>query len=65
MTPLRCACGWERPLISLTTEEGFPPPAHVIPVYHCPRCGAGYVAAEISEERARRILRDLDRLGRT
>jgi len=55
----RCGCGWERPLISLTTLEGPAPPANVIPVYTCPRCGASYVPDEIPDEVARRILRDL------
>lgn len=55
----QCGCGWERPLISLTTIEGPPPPENVVPVYNCPRCGTSYLPKEIPEEAARRILRDL------
>jgi hypothetical protein len=55
----RCVCGWERPLISVTTLDGSLPPSSIVPVYNCPRCGTSYVPNEIPEEIARRILRDL------
>jgi hypothetical protein len=59
----KCECGWERPLVSLTTIEGQLPPTNVIPIYNCPRCGITYVPVEISEERAKAILRDLSHLA--
>jgi len=34
----RCECGWERPLIALSTRQG-PAPDGVFPFYVCPRCG--------------------------
>jgi hypothetical protein len=59
MMTKHCACGWQRPLISVTTLAGKAPPADVVPVYHCPQCGRGYVPDEVSEAVALRILRDL------
>lgn len=50
----RCACGWLRPLIGLTTDEGEPAPANVRALYMCPSCGDVYVPGEISPEEALR-----------
>jgi hypothetical protein len=44
-----CLCGWQRPLIALTTLTGDPPPANVVPVYLCPCCGVAYMPPEIPE----------------
>lgn len=55
----QCECGWRRPIISVTTTSGRPPPDDVIPVYNCPCCGASYVPEEIPEHLARRVIRDL------
>jgi hypothetical protein len=57
MGPKLCACGWERPVISITTREGTPPREDLIPVYTCPRCGQHYMPDEISPDVAQRILR--------
>lgn len=61
----RCDCGWERPLISVTTFEGPPAPENVIPVYSCPRCGKGYVATECPPHVARRVLRELGKMAQS
>ena len=58
-----CACGWKRPLISITTPSGAAPAEDLIPAYLCPQCEAGYVPVEIDQQTALRILRDLYRLS--
>lgn len=59
MTPKVCTCGWKRPLISVTTLSGAMPPANIVPIYSCPQCGKGYVPETVSEDVAKRMLRDL------
>jgi hypothetical protein len=55
----RCACGWLRPVIAITTRSGAPPREALIPIYACPKCGKSYVPDEIPEATARAILRSL------
>lgn len=54
-----CTCGWKRPIITVMSLDGTMPPANLVPVYHCPQCGKGYVPDEVPEGLARAILRDL------
>lgn len=35
------------------------PPANIVPIYSCPQCGKGYVPETVSEDVAKRMLRDL------
>ena len=61
-SPGRCACGWRRPMIALTTEGGERPPPGVVPSYVCPCCRKPHVAAELPESVAARILDELARI---
>jgi hypothetical protein len=54
-----CTCGWERPLIALTTTDGTDPPWHVFPVCVCPQCGHVHTPSNIPIELAARIVADL------
>lgn len=55
----RCACGWERPLIAVTSLTGRMPPEDIVPIYVCPRCGKPHVPAEMAADVARQLLRGL------
>lgn len=57
----QCACGWRRPLLFATTTTGEQPTEDLLLGYLCPCCGAGYVAADVPEEQARKILAALPR----
>jgi len=54
-----CSCGWQRPLIALTTTDGTELPPNVAPICVCPSCATIHAPKEISIDAATRILRDL------
>jgi hypothetical protein len=58
-----CACGWPRPLIAVTRDDGQLPTEPLSVRYDCPQCGTMHVAGEVplSTVRHSRRARDLAR----
>jgi hypothetical protein len=42
----RCVCGWERPVLALTTPTGALPRDEIVVVIFCPRCQEAHICGK-------------------